>query len=71
MAAPGHAFTIRRAAELLGCDEELLWTLLGQLEPEDGMMWVYDTGDEAVPVFTDFGIETLREIVKDQFGNAG
>ena len=66
MAAPGHAFTIRRAAELLGCDEELLWTLLGQLEPEVGMMWVYDTGDEAVPVFTDFGIEILRAITKDQ-----
>lgn len=71
MAAPGHAFTIRRAAELLGRSEELLWTLLGQLEPEDGMMWVYDTSDEAVPVFTDLGIETLREIIKDQFGNAG
>jgi hypothetical protein len=34
------------------------------------MMWVYDTGDEAVPVFTDLGIETLREIIEDQFGNA-
>jgi hypothetical protein len=71
MAAPGHAFTIRRAAEILDRDEELLWNLLGQLEPEDGMMWVYDTGDETVPVFTDLGIETLREIIKDQFGNAG
>jgi len=70
MAAPGHAFTIRRAAELLGCGEELLWTLLGQIEPEDGMMWVYDTGDAAVPAFTELGIETLREIIRDQFGNA-
>jgi hypothetical protein len=70
MAAPSHVFTIRRAAEMLGCDEELLCGLLGQLEPEDGMMWVYDTGDEAVPVFTDLGIETLREIIRDQFGNA-
>jgi hypothetical protein len=65
MAAPGHAFTIRRAAEMLGCDEELLWDLLGPLDPEDGMMWVCDTGDAAIPAFTARGIENLRQIISD------
>jgi hypothetical protein len=38
-----------------------------QLDPEDGLLWVYDINDdEAVPAFTHFGIENLREIIKDQ-----
>ena len=65
MAAPSHVFTIRRAAEMLGCDEELLWDLLGSLDPEDGMMWVCDTGDEQTPAFTARGIENLRQIISD------
>jgi hypothetical protein len=64
-------FTIRRAAQILGRDEELLWKLLQQLDPEDGLLWVYDVNDdEAVPAFTDFGIENLREIIKDQIDKA-
>jgi hypothetical protein len=67
MAAIAHVFTIRRAAKILGRDEDLLWNLLEQLDTEDGLMWVYDIDDdEAVPAFTDFGIENLREIIKDQ-----
>ena len=42
MAAPAHAITISRAAELLGEDEELLWDLADQMEPEDGLLWIYE-----------------------------
>jgi hypothetical protein len=38
MAAPSYAFTIARAAEMLGEDEEWLWELADQLEPEDGRL---------------------------------
>src|SRR5262249_14351731 len=41
MAAISHVFTIRRAAQILGRDEDLLWELSDQLEPEDGKLWVY------------------------------
>jgi hypothetical protein len=34
MAAPGHVITLRRAAELLGEDEELLWDMDTDMEPE-------------------------------------
>src|SRR5215831_634087 len=34
MAAISHVFTIRRAAQILGRDEDLLWELSDQLEPE-------------------------------------
>jgi hypothetical protein len=46
MAAPSHAFTIARAAEMLGESEELLWDLADQMEPEDGCLWVHGTGEE-------------------------
>jgi hypothetical protein len=35
MTAPGHLFTISRAAEILG-EEGLLWDLATYLDPEDG-----------------------------------
>jgi hypothetical protein len=47
--------------------EDLLWRRLEQLGPEDGLLRVCGINDgEAVPAFTDFGIETLREIIRDQ-----
>jgi hypothetical protein len=38
MAAISFVYTIKRAAQLLGRDEELLWDLLENLEPEDGLI---------------------------------
>lgn len=66
MAAISHVFTIRRAAQMLGRDEDLLWDLLEQFEPEDGLIWVYDIGDMEVPAFTGFGLDNLRESIADQ-----
>jgi hypothetical protein len=66
MAAISHVFTIRRAAQILGRDEELLWDLLEQFEPEDGLLWVYDIDEVEVPAFTCFGLDNLREIIADQ-----
>ncbi|WP_292244126.1 hypothetical protein [Mesorhizobium sp.] len=42
MVAIAHVFMIRRVAQILGQDEDLLWDLSDQLEPEDGKLWVYD-----------------------------
>jgi hypothetical protein len=64
MAAISYVFTIRRAAQILGREEDLLWDLMDNLEPEDGLIWVHDTGGET-PAFTEFGIETLRELIKE------
>jgi hypothetical protein len=47
MAAPANAFTISRTAEILGEDEELLWEVAIEMEPEDGLLWIHDTGDQA------------------------
>lgn len=65
MAAPATAFTIRLVAEILGEDEELLWELAIGMEPEDGTLWIHDTGDQATLAFTDRGLENLRELIAE------
>ena len=65
MAAPGHAVTISRAAEILGEDEELLWDLVDQMKPEDGYLWVYDTNDKHTIAFTDWGLQNLRDLLAE------
>ncbi len=58
--------TIARVAELLGEDEEFLWDLADEMDPEAGLIWVYGTGDiaEGVMAFTEFGIETLTDLIR-------
>jgi hypothetical protein len=34
------------------------------------MLWIYDVDDIETLAFTDFGIETLREIISDQIDRA-
>ena len=68
MAATTRVHTIRRAAEILGRTEDLLWDLSDQLDLEDGKLWIYD-GIETM-AFTDFGLENLREIISDQIDRA-
>jgi hypothetical protein len=35
------------------------------LDTEDGVIWVYGTGDDQVMAFTDYNIETLVELIKE------
>lgn len=71
MAAITRVYTIRLAARILGRDEDLLWDLSDQLEPEDGKLWIHDVDDIETLAFTDFGLETLKEIISDQIDRAG
>jgi hypothetical protein len=66
VAAPSFVCTIAHAAELLGETEEWLEELADQLEPEDGLLWIYDTDDRAMLGFTEHGIECLKELSLDQ-----
>jgi hypothetical protein len=34
------------------------------MDAEDGLIWVYGPGDDGVMAFTDFGIETLVDLIK-------
>jgi len=71
VAAITRVYTIRLAARILGRDEDLLWDLSDQLEPEDGKLWIHDVDDIETLAFTDFGLETLKEIISDQIDRAG
>jgi hypothetical protein len=59
-----HVFTIARVATMLGEDEDWLWDVANEMDQEDGLIWVYGLGDDGVMAFTDFGIETLRDLVQ-------
>ena len=71
MAAISRVFTIRRAAQILGRDEQLLWDLADQLEAEDGKLWIYDLEQVETLAFTSEAIEALREIISDQIDRSG
>ena len=65
MAAPSHAITIAHAAQILGEDEELLWDMVTDMEPEHGCLWIYDTDDRQTVAFTPNGMEYLREMLPE------
>ena len=59
-----HVTTITRVAEDLGEDEGWLQDIANEMNAEDGLIWVYGAGADDVMAFTDFGIETLIELIK-------
>jgi len=63
MAAPSSVFTIGRAAEILGEDEDWLSQIALELEPEDGRLTVWGSNDSVTTAFTRDGIENLRQLV--------
>jgi hypothetical protein len=65
MAAIGHVFTIGCVAEMLGEDEDCLQDLSIDMFPEDGCLRIIGTGEEATTAFTDYGVECLKDLIRD------
>ncbi len=59
-----HVKTVDRVARELGEDADLLHEVALDMDVEDGVIWVYDLDDDGVLAFTDFGVETLAELIK-------
>jgi hypothetical protein len=59
-----HVTTIDRIAAKLGESVDFLHDVANEMEPEDGVIWVYGLDDQEVLAFTDFGIENLIELIK-------
>ena len=59
-----HVTTISKVAADLGENEDWLFDVAAEMEPEDGLIWVSGIGDDGVMAFTDFGIENLIELIK-------
>jgi hypothetical protein len=59
-----HVTTIAGVAEQLGEDEDWLQDVANEMEIEDSVIWVYGVGEDGVLAFTDFGIESLIELIR-------
>src|SRR6202035_1520339 len=59
-----HVTTINRVAEQLGEDEDWLRDGASEMEMEGGVIGVDGVGEGGVLAFTDFGIESLIELIK-------
>ncbi|HEY0911106.1 MAG TPA: hypothetical protein VGD75_12830 [Bradyrhizobium sp.] len=56
--------TINLVAKDLGEDEDWLYDVASEMEPEDGVIWVYGIGEDGALAFTDFGIDSLIDLIK-------
>ena len=59
-----HVTTIHRVAERFCESVDCLHDVANEMDAEDGVIWVYGLGDDAIMAFTDFGIENLVELTK-------
>jgi hypothetical protein len=59
-----HVTTIDRVAKDLGESLDWLHDIANEMEIEDGVIWVYGVGEDGVMAFTDFGIESLIDLIK-------
>ena len=59
-----HVRTIDRVAKELGEDVDFLFDVAMEMETEDGVIWVLSLDDESVLAFTDFGVDSLVELIK-------
>ncbi len=60
-----YAVTVFAAvAEQLGVEEDLLHEMSVGLEPEDGVIWVYGIGEDAIMAFTNEGVDELKNLLE-------
>jgi hypothetical protein len=65
MVAPSSVSTIGRVVKMLGEDEDLLRDIATDMEPEDGVLTVWDIDEMSTVAFTAEGIENLKELLAD------
>lgn len=65
MAAISYIFTLSRAAQILGEDEDWLDEISEEMDPEDGRIWVMGTDEWSTKAFSDRGMECLKEIIEE------
>jgi hypothetical protein len=58
--------TIALVAKELGEDEEWLNEIIDEMEPEDGLIWVYGPDGQGAAAFSNFGIENLEDIIRER-----
>lgn len=52
-------------AREFGENEQLLWDVVGEMVPEDGVIWIYGLDDDHNTVaFSEEGVDALRELIE-------
>ena len=59
-----HVRTIDRVAKDLGENVDFLFDVAMEMETEDGVIWVLSLDDDSAIAFTDFGVDSLVELIK-------
>jgi len=60
-----QVYTVERVARDLGVSDQLIQELTLDLEPEDGVIWVYGANDDdGILAFTDEGIEEVKLLLE-------
>ncbi len=58
--------TIDRVAVEIGEDVDWLFEVAIEMEPEDGLIWVFSLDDkDGVMAFTPDGVECLRDLIRE------
>jgi len=57
-------FILSHVAEMLGEDEDWLFDVAGEMDTEDGQLWVYGVGEHGVMAFTRDGIDNLKDLIQ-------
>ena len=58
-----HVTTITRVVIELGVDEDWLWDIAGEREPEDGLIGVCGPGHDAVMAFSEDSIKCRQGLI--------
>jgi len=67
-----HAVTVIAAvAQEIGVDQDLLHEISIGLDTEDGVIWVYGIGEDAIMAFTEDGVEELKNLLEMRRENPG
>jgi hypothetical protein len=59
-----HIRTIDLVAKDIDESVDFIRDVALEMEPEDGVIWVHGLNDEGVMAFTDFGVDSLIELIK-------
>ena len=65
MACESSFSTIELVGEMINEDPDLLRQISVKMEPEDGCVAIFGKNDENIIAFSDFGIETLVNLLKE------
>jgi hypothetical protein len=65
LAAITRVYTLAHVAEMLSEDIDWLSEIAGEMEPEDGYLWIYGPNEEQTEGFTDFGIDNLINVIRE------